>query len=135
MKRAKTWVALLDSDEDDFIFWQHGFGLWADHLELKWFETPEDFLDVVKAPAHKPAALIMDGVVPRGQEPTMLEAFLKHPDVKGVGIFMLSQQYIDHEHQTFLDMGATDHLIKPNNHEELKHVVLRVSEHAGAYSY
>ena len=134
MKRDKTWVALLDSDEDDFLFWQHGFSLWADHIALKWFESPEDFLAVIKAPALKPAALIMDGVVPRGQEPTMLSAFLKHPDVKDVRIFMLSQQFIEQEHQTFLAMGATDHLIKPNNHEELKTVVLRVSEQANSYS-
>ncbi|MBD2756585.1 hypothetical protein [Spirosoma validum] len=129
MEGIKDWVALLDEDEDDYLFWQHGFRSWATHLELHWFSSVHAFLSAAALGKSNPVALVIDGVVPRGEESKWLSTMLLHPSCEKACLIMLSAQLEEPQHQTYLNLGATDHLIKPVTVEELKSTVLRVSGH------
>lgn len=129
MEAVKDWVALLDEDEDDYLFWQHGFHSWATHLDLYWFSSVHAFLSAAALGKSNPVALVMDGVVPRGEETKWLSTMLLHPSCEKACLIMLSTQLEDQQHQVYMDLGATDHLIKPVSIHELKASVLRVSGH------
>lgn len=133
-EEIKDWVALLDEDEDDYLFWQHGFGSWATHLELHWFGSIEAFLRAAALARSNPAALVMDGVAPRGEETKWLGRMLLHPRCAQSCIIMLSEQMQDEQHQAFMSLGATDHLLKPVSIAELQATVLTVSRHIAARS-
>ena len=132
MEGAKHWVALLDQDEDDYLFWQHGFSSWATHLELRWFSSVHTFLLASALGKANPVALLMDGVIPRGEEAKWLSTMRLHPSCQKACFIMLSAELRQEQHQTYLNLGATDHLIKPVSLDELKASVLRVSEHIAA---
>lgn len=128
----KDWVALLDEDEDDHLFWQHGFRSWAIHLELHCFRSVHAFLSAAALGKPNPVALLMDGVVPSGEEPKWLSTLLLHPSCEQACLIMLSEEFNDQPHQKYLQLGATDHLIKPVNLVELQASVLTVSRHIAA---
>ena len=132
MEGVKDWVALLDEDEDDYLFWQHGFRSWATHLDLHWFTSVHAFLTAAALGKSNPVALLMDGVVPRNEEHKWLSTMLLHPSCERASMIMLSAEMEDQQHQIYMNLGATDHLIKPVSIEELKHSVLTVSKHIAA---
>ena len=123
MRTTAYWVALLDEDEDDFLFWQHGFRTWAAEGELKWFVSAERFLDEAIKAATKPSAIVLDGVVPKGEEAAWLKTFLTHVCCKNIPVFMLVGQAKEEDRQCYLDQGATDYLIKPTSSEELQEII------------
>lgn len=129
MEASKAWVALLDEDEDDYVFWQHGFDSWATHLELHWFPSAHAFLAASGLGKSNPAALLIDGVVPRGEEIKWLSTLLLHPSCEWTCLIMLSEEMEEESHQNYLRLGAADHFIKPVNLDELQASVLRVSGH------
>ena len=133
MNTDKAWVALLDEDEEDYWFWQHGFHSWATHLDLHWFSSVHTFLAASGLGQSNPVAVVMDGVVPRGEESKWLSTLLLHPSLQQACLIMLSAQLEDHHHEAYLRLGAKDHLIKPVNLEELKISVLKVSDHIAAH--
>ena len=126
MNTDRAWVALLDEDEDDFLFWQHGFQRWAGEVELMWFKTAESFL-VATASGPKPIAVVLDGVVPPGEEEAWLSKFLINDCCQNTPIFMLTEQFKEDDQQLYLELGATDYLIKPTNRGELQRIVIKVS--------
>ncbi len=132
METIKSWVALLDEDEDDYLFWQHGFRSWATHLELHCFKSVHSFLSATSLGQSKPVALIMDGVVPRGEETKWLSTMLLHPSCAQSCLIMLSEELEEAKHQAYMQLGATDHLIKPVSMHDLEASVLRVSGHIRA---
>ncbi|MFD2937310.1 response regulator [Spirosoma flavum] len=132
MEANKPWVALLDEDEDDYVFWQHGFQSWASHLELQWFTSVPAFLSATSLGKSRPVALVMDGVVPRGEETKWLSTILLHPSCEQACMIMLSSQVNDQEREAYMRLGATDHLIKPINLDQLQSVVSTVSDHVAA---
>lgn len=129
MDNSKSWVALLDEDEDDHVYWQYGFGTWATHLDLRWFTTVHDFVLAAALGNANPAALIMGSVVPRGEEVKWLNTMLLHPSCQQACLIMLSADMGEQKHWTYMDLGATDHLVKPVTTDELKASVFRISEH------
>ena len=129
MEISTDWVALLDEDEDDYLFWQHGFRSWAAHLEIRWFASAHSFLTAVGLGQANPAALMIDGVAPRGEEIKWLSTLLLHPSCEQACLIMLSEEFEDQAHQSYLRLGATDHIIKPANLTELQASVLTVSRH------
>jgi DNA-binding response OmpR family regulator len=132
MEAIKPWVALLDEDEDEHLFWQHGFQRWATHLELQCFGSVPSFLSASSLGKTNPVALVMDGVVPRGEETKWLSTLLVHPSCEKACIIMLSSEASDELHQTYIQMGATDHLTKPVSLEQLQSMVTIVSGHIAA---
>ncbi|WP_052731206.1 response regulator [Spirosoma radiotolerans] len=123
MNTTAYWVALLDEDEDDFVFWQHGFRTWATEGELKWYSSAERFLSEATASPTKPSAIVLDGVVPKGEEAAWLKTFLSHICCANTPVFMLVGQSNEEDRQRYLDQGATDYLIKPTSSEELEKIV------------
>ena len=132
METTKQWVALLDEDEDDFVYWQHGFNAWATHLEIRWFHSLNAFLSTATLGQSKPVALVLDGIMPRGEEMNWLSTLLLHPSSQQAAIIMLSEEIEQPKHQAYMNLGAADHLRKPHNQEALKEVVLAVSNHVAA---
>ena len=132
MEVVKEWVALLDEDEEDYVFWQYGFQAWAIHLDLHWFSSLSAFLSATALGKSTPVALVMDGVIPRGEETNWLSTLLLHPSCRQSCMIMLSGELKEQEHQLWLNLGATDHLLKPTNLDELKTSVLTVSRHISA---
>jgi len=130
MEAVRAWVALLD--EDDYLFWQHGFHFWVTHLDLHWFTSISAFLSATALGRSNPVALVMDGVIPRGEETKWLSMLLLHPSCSQACMIMLSSELKEEEHQLWMNLGATDHLIKPISIDELKATVLAVSEHIAA---
>ena len=126
MNTDKAWIALLDEDEDDFLFWQHGFRSWAGAVELKWFKSAESFLSET-ATGPKPIAVVLDGVVPSGEEEAWLSTFLANDCCQNTPIYMLTGQFNEDDQQTYLALGATGYLIKPTSREELQRIVVKVS--------
>ena len=129
MDTVKPWVALLDADEDDYLFWQHGFGAWATHLDLRWFASVPAFVSGAAMGKSNPVALVMGSVVPRGEEVQWLSTLLLHSSCQQACLIMLSTDMEEKKHRTYMDLGATDHLAKPMTMNDLKTSVLRVSEH------
>ncbi len=132
MESTKDWVALLDEDEDDFLFWQHGFGAWATHLDLHWFTSVHAFISAAALGKSNPVALVMDGVIPRGEEAQWLSTMLLHPSCVQACLIMLSADIDQEQHQAYMNLGAADHLVKPVSMDDLKASVLRVSGHIAA---
>ena len=131
MELLKQWVALLDEDEDedDYLFWQYGFNEWADHLDLRWFHSVNAFLSATHLGQSKPAVLVLDGVVPRGEEAKWISTLMHHASSKQARIIMLSEEMVPQHHQTYMNLGVADHLIKPSSKQMLKEVVMKVSSH------
>ena len=129
MDTLKPWVALLDEDEDDYIFWQHGFRQWAQHLDLYWFSSVTEFLSATSLGKDKPVALVMDGVIPDGEEMKWLSTLLLHPSCRQACLLMLSAEVAEPQRADFLRLGATDHLQKPIRLDELRIVMSTVSNH------
>ncbi|MVM28438.1 response regulator [Spirosoma sp. HMF4905] len=125
----KPWVALLDEDEEDYVFWQHGFVSWATHLDVRWFGSPHSFLSAASLSQSKPSALLLDGVVPRQEDLHWLSTLLLHPSCEQACIIMLSEEFDALKHAAYLRLGATDHLLKPSNLEDMHVAILRVSDH------
>ncbi|GAB3770041.1 response regulator [Spirosoma horti] len=123
MNTSAFWVALLDEDEDDFVFWQHGFRTWATEGELKWYSSAERFLNEAITAPTKPSAIVLDGVVPKGEEVAWLKTLLSHVCCENTPVFMLVGQLKEEDRQRYLDQGATDYLIKPTSSEELEKIV------------
>lgn len=123
MSTSTYWVALLDEDEDDFVFWQHGFRNWATEGELKWFISAERFLNEAIDASTKPSAIVLDGVVPKEQEATWLKTFLTHVCCENIPVFILVGQAKEDDRQRYLDQGATDYLIKPTSSAELQKII------------
>ena len=132
MEADKPWVALLYDDEDDYLYWHHGFRSWADHLELRWFTSPHAFLVASGLGHSHPVALLLDGVVPRGDEMNWLSTLLIHPSCQQACVIVLSDGLLKEQHQAYLRLGAADHLVKPSTHQELQAVVMKVSAHVAA---
>lgn len=133
MELSKPWVALLDEDEDDYLFWQHGFHSWATHLELHWFSSVDAFIIAAGLGKSNPVALVIDGVVPRGEETKWLSTMLLHPSCQDACLIMLSEELEEAKHQRYMQLGAADHLIKPSTMNDLKISVLTVSGHIAAH--
>ena len=129
MNMLKPWVALLDEDEDDYIFWQHGFRNWAQHLDLYWFSSVTEFLSATSLGKDKPVALVIDGVMPNGEEMKWLSTLLLHPSCQQACLIMLSAEVAEPQRAAYLRLGAMDHLQKPMHLDELKAVVTTVSSH------
>ena len=129
MEILKPWVALLDEDEDDYIYWQHGFRSWAQHLDLYWFSSVTEFLSATSLGKDKPVALVMDGVVPSGEEMKWLSMLLLHPSCQQACLIMLSEEVAELQRETYLRLGASDYLQKPARLTELQKVVSTVSGH------
>jgi DNA-binding response OmpR family regulator len=127
INNTKNWVALLDGDEDDFVFWQYGFQTWAADVELKWFVAAELFLSEACKAECKPMAIILDGIVPKGEEKTWLSTFLGHVCCHDTPVFMLAGQFKEEDQQSYLALGATGYLIKPTSSEELQKIILKVT--------
>ncbi|RZK36972.1 MAG: hypothetical protein EOO61_09620 [Hymenobacter sp.] len=132
MNTNKPWVALLDEDEDDHVFWRYGFETWATHLDLRWFTTVHAFVTAAALGKSNPTALVMGSVVPRGEEVQWLSTMLLHPSCQQACLPMLSDDMREQKHRTYMDLGATDHLVKPVTTDELKASVFKVSEHIAA---
>lgn len=132
MEAIKPWVALLDEDEDDYLFWQHGFDAWATHLELHCFGSVRAFLSAASLGKSNPVALVIDGVVPRGEEAKWLSTMLLHPSCERACLIMLSGEIQEELHTTYMQLGATDHLLKPVSLDELKALILTLSRHIDA---
>lgn len=126
MDTLKPWVALLDADEDDYLFWQHGFRSWAQHLDLHWFSSVSAFLSATSLGKDKPVALVIDGVIPSGEEMKWLSTLLLHPSCQQACLIMLSAEVADPQRKASLRLGASDHLPKPTHLDELQSVVLTV---------
>ncbi|WP_080054188.1 response regulator [Spirosoma aerolatum] len=122
----QQWIAFLDADEEDFIFWQFGFKKWGNATELHWFLSAETFLANVTEIKSKPKAMILDGIVPYGSEKAWLTTFLEHVCCQDIPIYLLSAQYNSKDKKDYLDLGAAEYLIKPNTAEELQHTVRQV---------
>ncbi|AUD06739.1 response regulator [Spirosoma pollinicola] len=129
MDTLKPWVALLDEDVDDYIFWQHGFRRWAQHLDLYWFSSVTEFLSATSLGHDKPVALVMDGVVPDGEEMKWLSTLLLHPSCQQACLIMLSAEVTQPQREAYLRLGASDHLQKPVRLQELQEIVSTVSTH------
>lgn len=129
MEASKDWVALLDEDEDDHLFWQHGFRSWATHLDLRCFNSLHAFIAAASLGRSNPVALLIDGLAPRGEEAKWLSTLLLHPSCEQACLIMLSEEFEDQAHENYLRLGAADHLIKPANLDELQISVGRVNEH------
>ena len=132
MNVDKPWVVLLDEDEDDYLYLHFGFRSWADHLALSWFASVPAFLAAVTLETSMPVALLLDGVVPRGEETNWLGTLQRHPATQQAALIMLSAEFHPEQHQTYMTLGVTDHLLKPSNHHELEEVVRKVSGHVAA---
>lgn len=122
----QQWIAFLDADEEDFLFWQFGFKKWADPIELHWFPSAEAFLAYTTELDSKPRAMVLDGIVPYGSDKAWLTTFLEHVCCQHIPIYLLSAQYNSEEKADYLDLGAAEYLVKPNTIEELQHTVLKV---------
>ncbi|GAB3804994.1 hypothetical protein GCM10028819_37400 [Spirosoma humi] len=134
MDTIKPWVALLDADEDDYVFWQHGFLSWAQHLELYWFNSISAYLTATSLGKDMPVALVMDGVIPDGEEMKWLSTLLLHPSCQRACLIMLSAEVDDQQREASVQLGAADHLQKPSSLDELKASILQVSAHVTARS-
>ena len=132
MTESKPWVALLDEDEDDYLFWQYGFNSWASHLDLRWFTSVHDFLSEAALGKSNPVALVLDGVVPRGEETKWLSTMLLHPSCQQACLIMLSAQLEELQHERYMRLGAADHLIKPISSDDLKTSISTVVGHIEA---
>lgn len=123
---SKQWIAFLDEDEEDFLFWQFGFRQWANTIELKWFPSAEAFLTDAPLIKTKPNAMILDGIVPYGSEKAWLTTFLGHACCQHIPIYLLSAQYNPSEQEEYLELGAAEYLIKPSTAEDLHQTVQKV---------
>ncbi|GAB3780683.1 hypothetical protein GCM10028818_33360 [Spirosoma horti] len=132
MNTIKPWVALLDADEDDYIFWQHGFSSWAQHLELYWFNSISAYFSATSLGKDTPVALVMDGVIPDGEEMKWLSTLLLHPSCQQACLIMLSAEVDEQQREASLRLGAADHLQKPSNLNDLQAAVSKVSSHVAA---
>lgn len=125
------WIALLDDDEDDFMFWQYGFENWSKTIALKWFVSAEAFLGEAAKAASKPTAIVLDGVIPANDQESWLTTFLAHVCCQNIPIFMLTGQFNQEQQQRFLALGATGYLLKPTSFQELQDIILKVVDEQG----
>ncbi|QDK77786.1 response regulator [Spirosoma sp. KCTC 42546] len=125
------WIALLDDDEDDFMFWQYGFDNWAKTISLKWFVSAESFLGEAAKAANRPTAIVLDGVVPTDDQEAWLTTFLGHVCCQNIPVFMLSGQFNQEQQQRFLALGASGYLVKPTSFQELQDIILKVVDKQG----
>ncbi|GAB4039033.1 response regulator [Spirosoma jeollabukense] len=125
MNTDRAWIALLDEDEDDFLFWRHGFQRWAGEVDLKWFRSAEAFL-LATATGPKPMAVVLDGVVPTGEEEAWLSKFLVNDCCLNTPVFMLAEQFNEADQQAYQALGATGYLCKPINRDELQRIVIKL---------
>ncbi|SFE89980.1 response regulator [Spirosoma endophyticum] len=133
MNDTKPWVDLLDEDEDDYLFWQYGFNSWGSHLDLRWFTSVHAFLSEAALGKTNPVALVLDGVVPRGEETKWLSTMLLHPSCQQACLTMLSAQIEELPHERYMRIGATDHLIKPVSSNDLNVLISTVVGHIEAH--
>jgi DNA-binding response OmpR family regulator len=129
MNTNGQWVALLTEDEEDYIYWQHGFNIWASQLHLEWFATGDAFLVYPKLIQLQPAVLLLDGLLPRSEELAWLKRILSHEYCQGMSVIMLAGQFSDEERQMYLDTGAAECMLKPTSYEELEQAVARVGSY------
>ena len=133
MEKDKPWVALLDEDEDDYLFWRHGFNNWASDLELRWYSSVHAFLSDSGLGKTNPVALVLDGVIPTGEETKWLSTMLLHPSCQNACLIMLSAQIEELQHERYMRLGAADHLVKPATIDELKASISTVIGHIEAH--
>lgn len=120
------WIALLDDDEDDFTFWHYGVQTWAQPVVLNWFKSAEFFLAEAAQKESKPMAIILDGIVPEDDQERWLTTFLGHVCCQNIPIFILTGQFNQSEKERFLELGATDYLLKPSTTQELHNLIQQV---------
>ena len=130
MNVNQQWVALLTEDEDDFLYWQHGFDSWATHLRLEWFASGNAFFARPELLHDKPTILLLDGLMPRDEEVTWLAKILNHDCCQNVHVIVLSDHFVDNQQQTFLNIGATACMLMPTSQEELQQAVAKISSYS-----
>ncbi len=130
MNNDWPWIALLTEDEDDYAYWQYGFGCWATHLRMEWFATGEAFFARPGLMNIGPAVVLLDGLIPMNEESHWLAKILKHECCQGLSVIMLADQFPDDQQQMYMDMGAVDCMVKPINQQDLQKAILAVSRYA-----
>ncbi|MFD2933877.1 PleD family two-component system response regulator [Spirosoma flavum] len=123
------WVALLTEDEDDYAYWQYGFGCWAAHLRVEWFATGDAFFARPGLIEGKPSVLLLDGLIPMNEEPAWLNKILEHECCQVLPIIMLAGEFMDGQQQGYLNLGAAECMIKPTNQHDLQRAILSVSRY------
>ena len=124
----RTWIALLDSDEDDVLLWKMGINRFADGVALREFIAPHGLLAYVEEHHELPSVIIMDGVVPKGDELDWLIKFKEHA-FQRVPIAMLGGDDMMAHKEQYLHAGARDCFYKPNNVDELKTLIENILQY------
>ncbi|WP_157816158.1 response regulator [Spirosoma pollinicola] len=88
-----------------------------------------EFLSATSLGKDKPVALVIDGVMPNGEETKWLSTLLLHPSCQQACLIMLSAEVAETQRAAYLQLGAMDHLQKPMHLAELQKVVSTVSGH------
>ncbi|RIV19403.1 response regulator [Fibrisoma montanum] len=125
---SKKWIALLDGDEEDLFIWNTGINWFANELELKSFIDPNEFLVFARQLANGPSLIIIDGIIPRGDELYWLSK-IKTTPFQTVPIIMLGGDEIMLNKEQFTRAGATDCVYKPSSFKELQNLIMYIKQY------
>jgi hypothetical protein len=130
MSTNTPWVALLDEDEDDLIFWKYGFDSWADHLQLQCFTSVNEFWRNWSKSAQKPTLIIIAELSPSGDEKDRLLAFLNHECCQQSKVFLVTDLIQEDEYESYRELGAADCFHCPTNTNELQRHIAAFNQYA-----
>jgi hypothetical protein len=130
MSTNAPWVALLDEDEDDLIFWQYGFDSWADQLQLQCFASLSEFWDEWNRSAQKPTLIIIAELSPLGDAKDRLSNLLNHECCRQAKVFLFTDLIQEEEYDSYRKLGAVDCFRCPTNTNELRRHIAAFNRYA-----
>jgi DNA-binding response OmpR family regulator len=124
MESTNPWIAFLNEDEDDVIFWQYGFNNWAQGLNLHWFKNTNEFWAGNTLLAQKPAFILQAELFPLEQDRDQLKIFLQQASSQQVPVFLVASTIQEEEREQYREWGVTDCLLYPCSVDELRKCIL-----------
>ncbi|GAB3756854.1 response regulator [Spirosoma pomorum] len=124
MESTNPWIAFLNEDEDDVIFWQYGFKNWAKDLNLHWFKSANEFWDKSALLSQKPAFILQAELFPLEQDRDRLKSFVQQANSQRVPVFLVTSSIQEGERDQYIEWGITDCLLYPCTVDELRKCIL-----------
>ncbi len=118
---ATNRVVLIDADEDDYLFLEHGLTQWTNHTTLHRFPSGEVFVDSVLWQQHTFQVILLELMLPGQDGLDWLRLFRVHECCRQVPVVLYSA--LDMERESYLQLGAAEVIAKPHHLASLKQVV------------
>ena len=118
---------MIDDDDDDFLLLQHAFQEHTTGVTLKWFNSPQNFIESGRWQQQPIHLLVLDLNLGAETGKHWQQEFLRHECCQGVPIVIYLGSEAPGDRREMTELGATDFISKVATPELMKTVVERMA--------